>query len=478
MKGFLIDEIMGLMKRLRAIQNKLIKACRSWALKKEFDTESARELRYEAILINHNTYLKNIPAYRKLAELELCDESTDISTIKKKLMSSDDVFKSYSQEWIDAGDYGRMNRWLSNLYFKNIDVDVRHIKSIDDWIEQLKQAGVSVSYSSGTSGIFSLVPRDPDDWKRAKIANVNYLTPFLTYAKTGTVLTRLFVKPLSKWLSPDAFAGVVGKIGMRNFDGVFLGFRQGRMGNQVLMQELAPLFRKYYFLFDVDLTATALRCLRRGARTQEEQQLLEQFQAEVFRKKDENYRKILGKMKTSLCDGQKIFLFGAPYQFKELAELMSAQHENLILKNGSLILFGGGWKSFTGETMDRESLIAMLKKIFGLPSDRILEGYSMTEINMLMLRCDAGRFHIPPIIEPVVFDEELSPLEGKDLRGFFGFLDPLAVSYPGFLISGDYVRMIDGECSCGLDGPAIVEIGRAKTKEIKGCGGIMSSLKA
>jgi len=64
------------------------------------------------------------------------------------------------------------------------------------------------------------------------------------------------------------------------------------------------------------------------------------------------------------------------------------------------------------------------------------------------------------------------------LRGFFGFLDPLAVSYPGFLISGDYVRMIDGECSCGLDGPAIVEIGRAKTKEIKGCGGIMSSLKA
>ena len=130
-------------------------------------------------------------------------------------------------------------------------------------------------------------------------------------------------------------------------------------------------------------------------------------------------------------------------------------------------------KSSAGNT-----LVSMLSEVFGLPPDRILEGYSMTEINMLMLRCDAGRFHIPPMIEPVVLDEELSPLEGKDIKGTFGFLDPLAVSYPGFLISGDYVRMVDGECACGLCGPAITEIGRAKSREIKGCGGIMGSIKA
>ena len=272
--------------------------------------------------------------------------------------------------------------------------------------------------------MFSFVPRDPADWRQAKIANVNYLTPLLTYNKTGTFLTRLLVKPALKWLSPDAFAAVVGKIGLHDFDGVFLGFRRGRMGNQTLIQELAPVFRKHYFLYDLDLTATALRCLRRGAQTEEERTLLEIFQIEVIRKSEENYRKIIDHIKTSLHDGQKVFLFGAPYQFKELCELISGQGQKLILKKGSLILFGGGWKSFTGEVMDRASLISMIADSFGLPTDRILEGYSMTEINMLMLRCDAGRFPIPPLIEPVIFDEELNPLEGKDLKGVFGIFRP------------------------------------------------------
>jgi hypothetical protein len=244
------------------------------------------------------------------------------------------------------------------------------------------------------------------------------------------------------------------------------------------MQELAPVFRRHYFLYDIDLTATALRCLRRGAQTEAERTLLERFQTEVIGKRDENYRKIIEHINTSLGDGQKLFLFGAPYQFKELCELLLRQNQKLILKRGSLILFGGGWKSFTGEVMERKSLIEMISETFGLPPQRILEGYSMTEISMLMLRCDAGRFHIPPMIEPAIFDEELNPLEGKNLKGIFGFLDPLAVSYPGFLISGDYVHVIDGECDCGFSGTAITDIGRAKSKEIKGCGGIMSSIKA
>jgi hypothetical protein len=157
---------------------------------------------------------------------------------------------------------------------------------------------------------------------------------------------------------------------------------------------------------------------------------------------------------------------------------MVGNHKKLALKKGSLVLLGGGWKSFAGEAISREALVEMITKCLGVPPQMILEGYSMTEINMLMLRCECGRFHIPPIIEPVVFDEELNPLEGKDIKGAFGFLDPLGVSYPGFIISGDYVRMIDGECDCGLVGPAILEIGRLPGSEVKGCGGIMGSIRA
>ena len=120
----------------------------------------------------------------------------------------------------------------------------------------------------------------------------------------------------------------------------------------------------------------------------------------------------------------------------------------------------------------------MLGNTLGLPPDMVLEGYSMTEINALMLRCERGRFHVPPFIEPVVFDEELNPVEGTDIEGAFGFLDPLAVSYPGFIISGDRVRLTCKPCGCGLSGASITEIGRLPDSEAKGCGGIMGSLEA
>jgi hypothetical protein len=120
----------------------------------------------------------------------------------------------------------------------------------------------------------------------------------------------------------------------------------------------------------------------------------------------------------------------------------------------------------------------MMATNLNLPLDRIMEGYSMTEMNAFTLRCDHGRFHIPPLIEPVIFDEGLSPMEGEDLRGIFGFMDPLAISYPGFIISGDEVHFIDGDCPCGLSGAAVTEIGRARSREVKGCGGIMASITA
>ncbi len=102
----------------------------------------------------------------------------------------------------------------------------------------------------------------------------------------------------------------------------------------------------------------------------------------------------------------------------------------------------------------------------------------MTEANVFMVRCDHGRFHIPPILEPVIFDEALLPLAGTTGHGIFGFLDPLALAYPGFIITGDLVRLVGGDCACGLSGPAITEIGRAQNREIKGCAGVMASVRA
>ncbi|MDD4986036.1 MAG: hypothetical protein PHQ43_09645 [Dehalococcoidales bacterium] len=467
-----------MMKQLKDIQNELIKSSQSWVLGERFDAAQSRELRRQAILLNHAHYLKNIPIYEKVAHEEGIGDTTDIETIKRKLMLSDGVFKSYNQEWLDAGDFGRMTRWLSNIYHERINLDCRGVGSIDKWLEQLENIGINVALSTGTSGTFSFIPKDRECRTLAKTANTCYMASLLARLNIGMSSGHFPLKQAIGSLPPSAFMKVIGKAGLPDFDAAFLGFRQGRTGNQTLIEEMAPFFHRHYFLYDIDISTTALRCLQRGPNTEQERQMVEELQTEVVSRKEVNYLKLVENIRKSIQEGRKVFIFGAPYQLKELCEVVAGNNKKLELQKGSLVLMGGGWKSFAGEAIDRDTLVDMLAGALNIPPQMVLEGYSMTEINTLMLCCEYGRFHIPPLVEPVIFDKELNPFGGKDLKGAFGFLDPLAVSYPGFIISGDQVRFVAGECPCGLTGPAITEIGRQPGGEIKGCGGIMGSMQA
>jgi hypothetical protein len=459
--------------RLKEIQEKLIKALRSWASGRGFDPLQAQELRHEVILLNHRHYIENIPVYRKIAEDEGCDKDSDFQTVKKKMMLSADIFKSYQQDWLDNNDYDRMNRWLSSVFHKTVDADMSNVKTIDEWIEALNKTGIHVTYSSGTSGAFSFVPRDKEDWELSRKANIACLAPLLAKRIMGLGNNLLAgLMPLSVILQKT------GKKMLSGYDAAFLGFKSGRMGNQALIEEIAPLFNDYYFLYDIEISGSALRCLRRGARTDEERQMVEITREKTMVQREANYLKLIDNIEKSTAGGQRMLIFGAPYQFRELCEIMASGNRKLDLREKSLAVIGGGWKSFTGEALDRESLVDMISSILNIQPDMILEGYSMTETSALTLRCKYGRFHIPPIIEPVVFDAALNPLEGDDIRGAFGFMDTLASSHPGFIISNDYVRMVNSDCRCGLCGYALLEIGRLPGSEVKGCGGIMGSFSA
>lgn len=456
----------------------LTRTTQAWALEQRVDAGRLRELRRKAILANHAYYLEHIPIYGRFAQEEGIGALDDVEPIKRHLMFADDLFKSYDQSWLDERDFGRMNLWLSEIYHRRVDVDVGDVTSIDGWIDRLAQHGVRLVYSSGTSGTFSFVPRSAANLALLRTVSTFYLTPYLLSTKLGNPLQQLLVRLACRLVSPEAFVRASQRAGLSGFDAVFLDFRQGRTGNQSLEQELAPLFRKHYFLYDTDLSPSVLRLATRGPRTEEDREQLLALQEVVVGQKAQNYRRVMGYLRSSTAEGQRVFMFGTPVQFKELCETIAAEGEGLQLNEGSLILFGGGWKSFTGERIPRDVLLALMSENLGLPAQRIMEGYSMTEISAFTLRCDHGRFHIPPFIEPVLFDEELEIVEGSDVRGTLGFLDPLAISYPGFIISGDEVHFVDGPCPCGLGGPAVTEIGRARHREVKGCGGIMASLAA
>ena len=464
--------------RLGPLHEELLKISQRWAARRAYSPDRARELRRETILLNHAHYRKRIRAYRELAEEEGVTDLTEIGPILTRLMSTDDIFKSYRQAWLDDRDFPRMNRWLESLYDRPIEADVSDVTTIDEWIDRLTATELTPVYSSGTSGAFSFVPRDARGWQLFTSAPVSYLTPLLMERKLVPLFKRLLIVAVTRLISSDRFARWMRRVGLPDYDGILLNFRKGNMGIQLVGQELSGLFRNAYFLYEIDLMASALRCIARGPKNDEDRRLLERFHAETVGKKEENYARIADQIASSTRAGQKVFLFGAPYQLKELCELIASRGERIPLRKRSFILFGGGWKSFEGERISREDLVGILTDLFAVPGESIVEGYSMTEMNALMPRCDQGRFHVPPMLEPAVFDEALLPLEGSDQTGAFGFLDPFAVSYPGFIISGDNVRLVYEPCPCGLAGPAILDIARAPGREVKGCGGIMASVQA
>jgi hypothetical protein len=462
---------------IELLQQQLIALSRVWASGKEVDQTLAADLRRQAVLANHRHYLKHIPVYSRLAEQQGIGPDSDVQTIKSSLMLADSVFKSYDQHWLDDGDWASMNRWISSIYHHPVDSDASGIETVDDWLEQLSQAGVRVAFSSGTSGVLSFVPRSREDMTVARAANACCL-PALVGRKQGGKGAMRWLKPLLSRLEPQDMMSMLVKAGIRGFDAVFLGFTSGGTGNQLLMADLAPLFRRVHYLYDFDLSATALRAVRSGPRTEKERQMAADFERVVVENGQHAYSKLIEHIKASTADGQKVFIFGAPFQCLELCRQFSSRGEKITLPDGSLVLFGGGWKGFDGQAVRREELVLLLADVLGLAPESVLEGFSMTEISILTLRCDYGRFHLPPIIEPVFMDAELNPVDNPAGEAVFAFMDPLALSCPGFIITGDLVQPAFGRCACGLDGPAVTAIRRAGSQEIKGCGGVMGSIRA
>ena len=464
---------------LKKVQNSLKKCTMAWAMDKYLDQAWARGLREKAAALHHEHYFATIPYYAKVCALAGVP-GTGVSRhdMLRHCMLTDDIFKSYPQGYLDACDFKGMNAWLSNICDRNITFDTTGLGNADQWMEVLASRGIHLVYSSGTSGNMSFVPRDQGSWDM--LVRVPFLyVPFLLADRGLIPAWKLaLLRLLAKNLSPDALLALFFKVGLRDFDGFFLNFSGGNQGIQLVGQEIGKLCGSAHFLYQANMSAAAVRAIVRGPKTPMEHDLAAGFLETTVRKKDENYERLIAAMKLSVKNKRKVLVFGAPFLLVEICRKMREKGLALRLKKGSGVVFGGGWKSFDGSRISHDELLRLLGETFGLAPNTIVEGYSMTEINCLMMRCPQGRFHVPPHMEAVILDAELAPMSGDDLYGVLGFLDPFADSYPGFLVTGDSVRLVNGPCACGRPGPAIIEVERTPGKEVKGCGGIMAKINA
>ena len=100
----------------------------------------------------------------------------------------------------------------------------------------------------------------------------------------------------------------------------------------------------------------------------------------------------------------------------------------------------------------------------------------MSECSSVFLSCEGHYKHIPPTIIPLVLNEELNPI-GYNKFGRFAFIDPIPKSYPGFIITGDKVKLMEKCPVCKREGPVLdIEVSRLPGVEGRGCAAVMADL--
>lgn len=180
--------------------------------------------------------------------------------------------------------------------------------------------------------------------------------------------------------------------------------------------------------------------------------------------------------KLNAVSDRPVNIGGAPMLILALAQYVLETGNRIhTINKESAVTSGGGFKTPDGSVVDRQTYNQIVMKAFGVEEEKIRDVYSMSELNGVLTECEHHLKHIPPyfyvsIRNPANVDEELPYGE----EGIPVFIDPLAHSYPGFIVADDIVSFITppfGTCSCGVPGPTLsTKVRRAQGAEEKGCG--------
>jgi Acyl-protein synthetase, LuxE len=420
-----------------------------WVQGEPIDRDHLRRLHESATVAAHRYYVESIPIYRKLAEDMGLVECRDPDMIRAELASSDHLFKSYPQEWIDARDFESMTEWAGQMTSSRARPRLDGVETVDQWLAAMHAAGWILRFSSGTSGHLSFVPRE------------------------GLTDRSLMHFTVRQWIH------MAGRrpLPFEQFDGYFMVFAGGYQTISAQGAMLGKLCRSATFMYPEASSADLLRLAVRGPQTEAEETALTAFRARTGGRMDEHCTRILDGLIASAKAGRPILLYAPPFQLLDLCQRMEARGERIPPQPLASLMTGGGWKSFEDQRIARDDLLAYAQDRLGFQPDQMHEGYGQSESNSHFNRCIHGRFHATPLSMPMVLDanQDVMPNGGV---GRYGFVDPFITSYPGFVITGDETELVDETCPCGLSGPAIVgEVRRAKGQEIKGCGGVMAAAR-
>jgi len=331
--------------------------------------------------------------------------------------------------------------WLGNVYTGSLPKIVIKQKnpSYDEVIDAFNEAGVIVTYSSGTGGRHTFIPRDQRTFFNSEYALakslVSMMYPLWQYDSYGYLM---MPNPKKNFI----YAGKAVEI---YFDAV-------KDVNVAIDQRVTTEL--------IEMTMGGKRGLKSKL-----------VRYVSFKKSKQMIDEIISWLEKHEKTEDIITLVGAPYILYAVMEKMKKEGLRFDFGERGGVGTGGGWKIHEHKRMSVQKFREMVHEYLGLPDKYVLDIYGMVEGNGWMVHCPEGHYlHTPySYYKPLVLDEEFKPV-GYGEWGRYAFLDAAAFSYPGFIVTGDKVRLLERCPVCDRPGPVLEpEIKRAKGEDVRGC---------
>jgi long-chain-fatty-acid---luciferin-component ligase len=163
-------------------------------------------------------------------------------------------------------------------------------------------------------------------------------------------------------------------------------------------------------------------------------------------------------------------IFGPPFLVNRLLEHLQSDKVDMKLDDDSFVVTLGGWKRYTGHTIDDRRFRERAVQLLGISTAQVRDMYGLIESDMLAIECEHHRKHVPPWCHVSVRDVASPTKEARaGVSGLIAVLDGLNTSYPAFVLTEDIGTVSEGVCECGRSGQMVAFSRRLKGAEVGCC---------
>jgi hypothetical protein len=188
---------------------------------------------------------------------------------------------------------------------------------------------------------------------------------------------------------------------------------------------------------------------------------------------------VIAALQSFAEEGLPVRIFGFPaFLWQTLQRMQATGVADLQLAQGSLTLFGGGWKTHAAQEIPRQQLYERIHRQLGIEMSRCRDGYGAVEHAVPYLECAHHRFHVPVYSKVFVRHPADFTVQPYGRQGLLSFVSPYISSSPAHaVVMSDLATLHPGaSCGCGLSTDWFELHGRAATTAGRSCAMAASEL--